>query len=158
MTSHNLLKARLALTERNLSQVLDRLSDADLPWAPKEGMRTVGGQLLEIASKELELVAWLKTGEWPEDEDNAFDLSTATVASIRETLRELRAATHSYIDSFTEAQLEELIPCPERWWEALLLTECPRSEIIRNISAHEWYHTGQLISYLWMRGDDPYDW
>lgn len=157
MTTHDLLKARLALTERNLNQVLDRLTDADLSWAPSEGMRTVGGQLLEIAGKESELIAWLQTGEWPE-EDSAFDLESATIANIRETLKALRASTHAYIDSFTEAELEDLIPCPDRWWEALLLTECPRSEIIRNISAHEWYHTGQLISYLWMRGDDPYDW
>ena len=29
-------------------------------------------------------------------------------------------------------------------------------EVLRNIAAHEWYHTGQLVSYLWTRGEDPY--
>ena len=70
----------------------------------------------------------------------------------------IRADTLAYIDSLTEDELLEPIACPERWWEALRLTECPISEILRNIAAHEWYHTGQLVSYLWMRGDDPYSW
>jgi len=51
--------------------------------------------------------------------------------------------------------LEESVSNPERWWEALRLTEGPRSEVLRNIASHEWYHTGQLIIYLWMRGDNP---
>ena len=33
----------------------------------------------------------------------------------------------------------------------------PRSEILRNLAAHEWYHTGQLIVYQSMRGLNPDD-
>ena len=34
----------------------------------------------------------------------------------------------------------------------------PISEVLRSIATHESYHTGQLITYLWMRGDNPYEW
>ena len=117
-------------------------------------MRTVAGQLLEIANKEKEALAWLRTGEWPEGPDT-FDAETATLEQIKDTMARLREETYTYLDSLSEVELDELVPCPERWWEALRLTACPRSEVIRNIAAHEWYHTGQLVTYFWFRGDNP---
>ncbi len=71
---------------------------------------------------------------------------------------EIRQTTLSYLDSMSEAELEAPMACPQGWWEALRLTECPRSEVFRNIASHEWYHTGQLVIYRWMQGDDPYTW
>ena len=93
------------------------------------------------------MIAWLQTGEWPDDDPGAFE-ETATLAEMRSVLATFREQTLRYIDSFEEAGLEELVPCPERWWEALRLEACPRSEILRNLASHEWYHTGQLIVYL----------
>ncbi len=73
-------------------------------------------------------------------------------------LQSTRDLTFQYLSSLDENALDEVIHLPERWWEALRLLECPRSEMLRNISAHEWYHTGQLITYLWSRGDNPEEW
>lgn len=127
--------------------MLDKLTDADLSGRPWDHMPSVAGLLVEMANKEKELIAWLQTGEWPEDDPDAFE-ETATLDEMRSVFDRLRDQTLGYIDSFDEAGLEELIPSPERWWEALRLQACPRSEILRNIAAHEWYHTGQLILYL----------
>lgn len=158
MDLHGLLKARLKMARDDLRQTLDRFSEDDFTWAPREGMRTVGGQLLEMADKDREVVVWLKTGVWPDDEPPSFDLETATLETAWRRMEEIRVVTLDYIDSLTAAELEAPVVAPERWWEALRLTECPRSEVIRNIAAHEWYHTGQLVIYLWSRGVDPYDW
>ena len=155
---HKFIKARFSFVRQDLDEVLARLKDSDLLWSPAEGMRTIADQLLEIANKEKEVLVWLQVGTWLDDGDDAFDLSSATVDGIRVTLSSLRVQTFAYIDSLTEAQLDELVPCAEGWWEALRLTACPRGEILRNIAAHEWYHTGQLLTYLWMRGDDPNAW
>ncbi|MBS1722886.1 MAG: DinB family protein [Armatimonadetes bacterium] len=157
-TTHGLLKARLEMIRRQLDQVLDHFSDEDLAWSPAEGARTVGGQILEIADKDRESVRWLQTGVWPDDEPPSFDVQTASLSDMRGALRTIRQTTYEYIDSLTEAELETLHPSPEGWLEALGLTECPRSEIIRNIAAHEWYHVGQLLTYCWVRGDDPNLW
>jgi uncharacterized damage-inducible protein DinB len=143
---------------QDLDKVLQRLDDADLSWSPGEGLRTVAGQLLEIANKEKEVLVWIQTGVWPDDGPDAFDVETATIERVRDTLASLRRDTYAYIDSLSDSELEELVQSPEGWWEAMRLTACPRSEVLRNIAAHEWYHTGQLIIYLWMRGDDPYKW
>ena len=158
-TLHGLLKARFNVPRRYLNAILSRLSEADLAWSPAEGMRTVAGQLLETANKEKECLAWLKQGggDWPDGSPDAFD-KTADLKEIKAAFESLRAETLAYIDSLSEAELEEPISSPEGWWEAMGLTRCPRSEVLRNIAAHEWYHAGQLITYLWLRGDNPYVW
>jgi len=145
--THDYLKARFRYVRQDFDEVLDQLTDADLALRPTSAMPSVADLLVEMANKEKELVAWLKDGEWPEDDPDAFD-SSATLAEIRSVFASLRQETLDYIDSFDESGLEELVPCPEKWWEALRLDACPRSEILKNLAAHEWYHTGQLIVYL----------
>ena len=151
MRTHDYLKARLRYVRQDFDAVLEQLTDADLPWHPADDMPSIAGLLIEIANKEKELIAWLQSGEWPDDDPDAFD-EAATLAEMRSVLEALREQTLRYIDSFDEAGLEEIVPCPEQWWEALRLEACPRSEILRNVAMHEWYHTGQLIVYQSMRG------
>ncbi|WP_158409295.1 DinB family protein [Fimbriimonas ginsengisoli] len=158
VTIHDHLKARFAFTRQDLEQVLGRLKDSDLPWAPREGMPTIADLLLEIANKEKETLVWVQKGVWPDEDPDAFDTQSATLHKIRSTFGLLRTATYAYIDSLSEAELEESVHSPERWWEAMRQTECPLSEVLRNIAVHEWYHTAQLVTYLWLRGDDPKHW
>jgi uncharacterized damage-inducible protein DinB len=150
VTTHDYLKARLNYVRQDFDEALDNLTDDDLSLRPIDGMPSMTGLLVEMANKEKELIGWLKTGEWPEEDPDAFE-ETATLAEVRSVFANLREETLRYIDSFDEAGLEELIPCPEKWWEALRLEACPRSEILRNIAAHEWYHTGQLIVLMRLR-------
>lgn len=145
--THDYLKARLRYVRQDFDEVLERLADVDLSWHLTEHAPSLAGVLVEMANKEKELIAWLERGEWPEDDPDAFE-ETATLAEMRSIFASLREQTLRYIDSFDQAGLEELVPCPEKWWEALRLETCPRSEILRNVAAHEWYHTGQLIVYL----------
>ena len=144
---HRLLKARFASVRQDLEETLGWFTDADLSWRPANGMKTVAEQILEIADKDREAVIWMKTGVWPDDEPPSFDPETINLAQARTVLAGIRETTLAYIDSMTEAELEIPVLCPDGWWEALRLTECPRSEVLRNIAAHEWYHTGQLFIY-----------
>jgi uncharacterized damage-inducible protein DinB len=144
--THDYLKARLKYVRQDFYEVLDQMTDADLPRQPWDDMPSVAGLLVEMANKERELIAWLETGSWPDDDPDSFE-ETATLAEMRSIFDRLREHTLAYIDSYDEAGLVELVPSPEKWWEALRMEACPRSEILRNIAAHEWYHTGQLIVY-----------
>jgi uncharacterized damage-inducible protein DinB len=150
ITTHDYLKARLRYVRQDFEDVLEQLTDADMPLRPIDDMPSVAGLLVEMANKEKEMIGWLRSGEWPDDQPDAFE-ETATLAEMRSVFAELRQETLRYIDSFDEAGLEELVPCPEKWWEALRLDACPRGEILRNVASHEWYHTGQLIVYLHAR-------
>lgn len=148
--THDYLKARLLYVRQDFDEVLNELTDADLSRRLPGDLPSVAGLLVEIANKEKELIVWLQQGVWPDDDPDAFE-DTATLAEMRSVFGDLRRQTLRYIDSFDEAGLEEVVPCPEKWWEALRLEACPRSEILRNVASHEWYHTGQLIVYLQMR-------
>lgn len=158
MTTRDFIQARMAFTREDLNRVLTRLADEDMLWAPREGMNTIGALLCEIARKDMEIVGWLRNGEWPDDEPDPFDATSATLEQARSGLEQTRINTIAYLDSLTDEQVDEIIVVPEPWWETLRLVECPRSEMLRNASAHEWYHTGQLVTYLWLRGDDPGQW
>ena len=159
MNTKRLLKARFAIVRRDLDRVLAHLTEEMLPWAPREGMPTIQGLLFEIAGKEVELLAYARAGgqeEWLEVEN--YGGREATLQGMKDVLKEARQATLGYLDSLSEKDLESSIHFPTDWWEGLGQPELPLYEVFRNIAMHEWYHTGQLVSYLWARGDDPYTW
>jgi uncharacterized damage-inducible protein DinB len=152
-----LLKARFAMVRRDLENTLSGVSDDMFTWSPAEGMRTIQGLLFEIAGKEVELLEYAKAGgreEWVEVQD--FGGREASLEGMKELLRELRQATLDYIDSMSDDDLNAPVAFPTDWWEGLGQAEIPLHEVLRNVAAHEWYHTGQLVTYLWLRGDDPY--
>src|SRR5687768_12377007 len=78
---HERLKARLSLVRADLDEVLVRLSEDDMPFAPRQGMRTIAGQLAEIAATETQVMAWLQGGrKIPWEEANASFENGATLA------------------------------------------------------------------------------
>jgi uncharacterized damage-inducible protein DinB len=159
ISRHMLLKARLTAIRRDLDEILVRLTPEILPWAPAQGMRTVSGQLVEIIATEIQLIACLKDQPWISDDEAAEMIGDCdNVDTLRKALVDLRRQTLEYLDSFTEAQLAEEVSFGAGWLGSLDLPTIPRAEVFLNIADHEWYHTGQLTSYLWSRGDNPYEW
>lgn len=153
------LKARLALVRQDLEEVIERLSDADLDWAPTQGMRTIGGQLVEIIGTEIMLLKWMRDAEKMSfKEAEAVAREAKSLAELHEILDSTRADTLEFIDSLSDEQLDAYAPFPSGWFESLGRGAVPRSEALRSIAQHEWYHVGQLVSYLWSRGDNPYEW
>ena len=102
--------------------MLEKLTDADLPWCRGQHAIDSWSPHRDREQGKGADRLWLQRGEWPDDDPDTFD-ERATLAEMRlvfATLREQRR----YTDSFDEAGLEELIPCPEQWWEALRLDAC----------------------------------
>ncbi len=137
---------------KSLDEVLDELTDEMLPWAPAEGLRTVGGQLFEIAAKEVELLRYARAfgqEEWEEVE--SFGERDSSVEGWKAILTEIRQGTLDYIAQASENDLNVPVAFGESWWEGLGLSSVPMHEILRNIAAHEWYHTAQLVTYIGLR-------
>lgn len=129
-----------------------------LAWAPSAGMRTVSGQLVEILSVEAHLVPALKEGRRLSDDEVAEMIGDEnSLAGLRNALTEVRTRTLGYLDTLSEAELAEAVSVPQ-WYGAYWENPMPVGEHFRNVAEHEFYHAGQLISYLWARGDDPYAW
>lgn len=122
-------------------------------------MRTAAGQLVEIISVEVPLVPRLKEGRQPSDaEVDAVIGDQHSLENLLGRLVEVRQTTLDYLDSLSDEELSEEIPSGGAWFGTLWLPSMPRAEHFLNIAEHEFYHVGQLISYLWCRGDDPYAW
>lgn len=158
LRTNDLLRARFLVVRNYLDRTLDRFAEDDFFWSPGTGIKTVAEQILEIADKDRESVLWIQTGKWPDDEPPSFDLATSSLSTARSRLAEIRTTTLAFLDCLTEAQLESPMLCPEGWLESLGLPECPVSEVLRNIAAHEWYHAGQLVTYRLLLGDVSEDW
>ena len=129
-----------------------------LPWAQAEGMRTVAGQLVEILWVEAQLVPALKDGKLlTDDELSAIANEESDLDQLLDALKSVREQTLQYLNSLDEAELIADVTLPQ-WYGAYWPKSGPRAEHFRNVAEHEFYHVGQLMSYLWARGDNPYDW
>lgn len=152
-----LLIARFARVRKHLDGVIADLTDEMLDRALAPGMRTVREQLFEIAGKEAELLTYARLGgksEWEEVE--TFGDGESSVEGWKKILGEQRQSTIAFIESATDEELNGPVAFGEDWWEGLGLTEIPMHEVLRNIAAHEWYHTAQLVTYLWAWEPDRY--
>jgi len=155
---HARLEARLNLVRRDLDEAVSRLDNVEMDWAPAPGMRTIGGQLLEIAATEHQVQLILKTGQVTSYLEVHRALEKQSLAEYKDLLAAIRAETLDYLRSLSEADLQARIAMPLEYSESLGMDDVPREEVFRSIAQHEGYHVGQLVSYLWARGDDPYDW
>jgi uncharacterized damage-inducible protein DinB len=158
-TRHDYVRGRLASNREWLDSVLARITSDMLTWAPAEGMRTIASQLVEIISVELVLVPQLRDGkQLTEKETDAIIGNVADFENLRAKLESTRQTTLEYLDSLSAEELAREVSFGDIWFGSYWEDAMPRAEIFVNIAEHEFYHVGQLIAYLWSRGDDPYKW
>ncbi len=155
LTPTDLITARLSNVRGWLDTVLRRLTPESLEWSPAPGMRTVAGQLVEIIAIEAPLVPYLKTGHvLTEAEVEAIVGDAHNLNHLLQVLIAVRHNTLDYLKSLTQEELFEVVPSGEAWFGTLWLPAMPRAEHFLNIAEHEYYHVGQLISYLWYKGEE----
>ncbi|MFI5385459.1 MAG: DinB family protein [Fimbriimonadales bacterium] len=132
--------SRLASVREDLDEVLSKLDQEMMEWAPGEGMRTVAGQLFEIAAMEVQMLARVKEGRRLTDEDAKQRFGDCdSLENLKKVIVAVRGRTLDYLDSLGPDEFDKHMA-------------------IEWIAMHEYYHVGQLISYLWARGDNPYRW
>ena len=149
-----LIETRLSNTRTDLDEILEHLHQDLMAWAPSLGMRTVAGRLVEVAITEMQIVLQLTDGKWmPDDDAKQIIGDCHSLDNLKHYLQEIRNATLVYLASLSEADLTEGVKV-----RTMGLPTIPRAEVFRTIAQHEAYHVGQLTSYLWMRGDNPYHW
>ncbi|HWD39636.1 MAG TPA: DinB family protein [Fimbriimonas sp.] len=158
-SSKERILARLRFIRRDLDEVLTRLSDDMLKWAPGEGVRPIDDQLLEIAMNEVMAIALLRDGKHlSHAEAEATLVHSSTVETFKKMLADVRQSTRDYIESLSEERLAEAVVADNPWYASFGLREVPRYDALTSIALHEHYHVGQLITSLWVKGDDPYAW
>ena len=154
-----LIRASLKSTRAELAEVFPHLTDDILDWSPTPGMRTIKGQIVEILGTEESIVARLMgKPRRPFSEVEADFVVLERTSDFIGKLAEVRAVTLCFLDSLSCEQLDLPVDLPDDYRSYLDLDVVPVSEMLRFLVRHESYHTGQLVSYLWARGNDPYTW
>jgi uncharacterized damage-inducible protein DinB len=158
-TLKDLIVARLSFVRRDLDEVVTRLTDDMVKWAPGEGVRPIDDQLLEIGMNEVMSIALLRDGqELSHAQAEATLIHSSTVATLKKMLEDVRRATLDYIETLAEEQLAEAVVADNPWFASFGLPKVPRYDALTSIALHEHYHVGQLVTTLWVKGDDPYAW
>jgi len=152
-----LLQARLKTVRRDLDEAIARTTEEMLPWAPTPGMRTVSGQLVEIISTEMQLIALLRDDIDISDEKARKIIGDCNdLQNLKAALDRIRADTLTYLATLSEGDLAEEVAFGGGWFGSMDLPTIPRAEVFVSIADHEWYHVGQLTTYLWCQGINPY--
>lgn len=114
------------------------------------------GQLLEIAASEVLWQKLLRDGSPGSFREASYTIEAKTLDQWRSVLSVIRLETERLIDQGGPDWLESEIDLPENW-----TTEPTRTlvrEVVADIAQHEHYHVGQMITSLWAKGDNPYEW
>lgn len=140
-----------------LAGEVQRIRPDEWDWAPGPDMKSFRTLLEEIAAMEKICVRWLIDRAvlgW-EEAQNAVKWTGVGPQAALDALGRVREATLGYLHAASEEQLQTPLPTPGEWrqyWGAAIEPE----EVLRWVARHEYYHLGQIITYRWIRGDNPY--
>jgi len=128
-----------------LFQALDKLTDEQLDFTPREGLWSLGTVARHIANGEegwFRFAVTRELDEWP-PEYTAKDYPT--VQAIKALLTEVHARTEAYLATVDVADLDRVIEMP--WGESL-----PLRWIIWHVLEHEIHHRGEILLMLGLLG------
>ncbi len=133
-----------ATVRRGLVQALGTLTDEQLNFAPREGMRTLGDIARHIAHVE---EAWFR--HWMVGKHEGPPAYTAedypTVESITALLAEVHARTEAYLATLDAAALDQ--PFKTFWGQT-----GPISWVIWHVLEHEIHHRGEIYLMVGLVG------
>ena len=140
---------------RELTEEVAKLKPEEFDYAPEESMKSCKALLQEIGSMEKICLTWVARQqmlEW----DTAVAWSGQNADAIMTDLEAIRAETLDYLDSSSEDSLQAGVPVPDAWKQYMPFEAIEPEEMLRWVTRHEYYHLGQLITYRWILGDNPY--
>jgi uncharacterized damage-inducible protein DinB len=127
-----------------LFQALDKLTDAQLGFVPREGLWSLGDVVCHIAGAEEGWFRYVVAREldgWPKYAVEDYP----TVESVKALLSEVHIRTEAYLETLSVADLERVIETP--WSKQLSLRW-----IIWHVLEHEIHHRGEIFLMLGLLG------
>jgi hypothetical protein len=128
----------------------------NLEYVPREGMKNYRAILVEIGAMEAESSTYLRTLRIPDWAEAESAVHGQTASEVMASLDEIRQTTLSYLRDVDDARFLQTLPIPVEWESHFGTREVEPEEFLRWIVRHEYYHLGQIISYRWIEGNDPY--
>ncbi len=152
--SQRLLR-ELQEVREELVSVASRLKPEEFDWHPRPDMKSPKELLQEIGT--MEKICMTVVARGPKlDWDRAVSWSGNDVKAFLKDLEAIRAETVRHLQSARDEELHKPVPLPENWHQYFGGPTVEPEEIVRWVARHEYYHLGQLITYRWLLGYNPY--
>ena len=138
-----------------LGEIVRELKPEEFDWHPRPDMKSPKDLLQEIGSMEKICMNVASGGpklEW----ERAVSWSGTDQNAIWKDLEAIRAETVRYLQSISEELLQKPMRLPETWHQYFGGPTVEPEELVRWVARHEYYHVGQLITYRWLLGYNPY--
>ena len=136
-----------------LIDTVQNMSEEELNWVPREGMKSAKALLIEIAAGEIWLDYFLTNPGQSLLWKDAFNMVKGN--DLLSLLAELEALRRNTINIFTKYSEKELLE--EKTWPNDPEKTYSPEETMRYLIQHEYYHLGQLIYNRWIQGHNPYE-
>ena len=135
-----------------LAGTIRELGPEAFDQAPGPDMKTCKQLLQEIGTIEEVSRRWITQQEIADWGTVWQELDKPDAGALVSALEEIRAKTLDYLAGCTEEQLQTPIPLPPMWYQYFGgATVIEPEELVRWIAKHEYYHLGQLYTYLFLR-------
>jgi uncharacterized damage-inducible protein DinB len=134
---------------RGLVEALDKLTDEQLGFVPREGLWSLGTVACHIANAEdgwFRYVVTRDLDKWPPLEEERY----CSLLSTKAMLDEVHQRTERYLATVDVGDLEQMITAP--WGE-----EFPLRWVIWHVLEHEIHHRGEIYLMLGLLGMEAPD-
>jgi uncharacterized damage-inducible protein DinB len=142
------LLARWNDVRAGLLEALDKLTDAQLDFAPREGLWSLRETVVHIAGTEEGWLRCYTANRWHENEPRAADYPT--VASLRALLAREHAATEAQFADDAESAFGKICELP---WGG----QVPMGWAVWHVLEHEIHHRGEVYLMLGLLGIEAPD-
>jgi hypothetical protein len=153
------LMIELGTIRKELIEEAGAVPPEELDWMPRPDMKSYRNLLLEIGTTEMFSLHFLRDGilgDWDEDWQSIERGGNAS-GLLLSALESVRAETLDYLATCDEQRLQTPVLLPEEWRPSFGgIEEIEPEELFREIARHEYYHLGQIITYRWIQGHNPY--
>lgn len=140
---------------QELAAEVRQLKPEELDWHPRPDMKSPKGLLQEIGTMEKVCMA-IAAGDPELEWEKAVSWSGEDAGAILSDLERIRAETTTFLRSAADGQLTKPVSLPESWQQYFKGATVEPEELVRWVARHEYYHLGQLITYRWLLGHNPY--
>ena len=134
---------------KGLYQALDKLTDEQLHFTPREGLWSLGTVACHIAQAEEGWFRYATTRELDKRPEYLV-VNYPTVESIKALLADVHSRTEAYLETVDVADLDRI---PALAWGR----EVPLRWVIWHVLEHEIHHRGEIFLMLGLQGMEAPD-
>jgi uncharacterized damage-inducible protein DinB len=131
-----------------LSEALDKLTDLQLDFSPREGLWSLRETVVHLANTEDGWLRYYSANRWHENTFQAADYPT--IASLKTLLAEQHAVTEGQFANDPDSVLAQVRPLP--WGK-----QATMSWVVWHVVEHEIHHRGEIYLMLGLMGIEAPD-